>query len=110
MRFKLLDNRRSLAIFLLAFFLFQCFLPRGAKAGELKLVIDGRRIEAEPAPFLEGGRTLVPVRLVSEELGADVDWDEVNRTVHIKKGGREVLLRIDSRLVAYKQQGKGFTA
>ncbi|MGB4231931.1 MAG: glucosaminidase domain-containing protein [bacterium] len=100
------DRSKSLVIFLLVFFLFQCFLPRGAKAGELKLVIDGRRIEAEPAPFLEGGRTLVPVRLVSEELGADVDWDEVNRTVHIKKGGREVLLRIDSRLVAYKQQGE----
>jgi len=99
------DRSKSLVIFLLVFFLFQCFLPRGARAGELKLVIDGRPIAAEPGPVLEEGRTLVPVRVVSEELGAEVDWDEANRTVHIRKGGREVLLRIDSRLVAYKQQG-----
>lgn len=35
-----------------------------------------------PARILEG-RTLVPLRFVSETLQAEVQWDEVNRVVHV---------------------------
>ena len=34
-------------------------------------------------PQIIGDRTLLPIRAVCEELGAEVDWDEVNRTVVI---------------------------
>lgn len=34
-------------------------------------------------PFLYGGSTLVPVRFVSEGLGAAVRWDEATRTIDI---------------------------
>lgn len=74
-------------------------------SANVRLVIDGSEISALPAPFIENGRTLVPVRLVSEQLGAQVTWNGQDRTVHIAKGDRSVLLRIDSRLVAYKSSG-----
>jgi len=74
-------------------------------SGNVRLVIDGREISASPAPFIENGRTLVPVRLVSEQLGAQVTWNGQDRTVHIVRGGRSVLLRIDSRLIAYNSSG-----
>jgi len=32
-------------------------------------------------PHIVNGRTMVPVRVVAEALGADVDWDEANRAV-----------------------------
>jgi len=37
------------------------------------------------APTIKDGRTLVPVRYISEMLGANVIWDPVDRTVTIVK-------------------------
>jgi len=54
---------------------------------------------SDPPPVIQQGRTLVPVRLVSESLGAEVEWIEEQRAVHIVKGGRAVVVRIDSHLV-----------
>jgi len=37
------------------------------------------------APTIKDGRTLVPVRYISEMLGANVIWDPVDQTVTIVK-------------------------
>lgn len=48
-----------------------------------RLMIDGAvKNPAEPA-FILKGRTYVPLRYISEALGATVDWDQTNRTVLI---------------------------
>ena len=39
--------------------------------------------ESDAAPFIKNGRTLVPLRAVSELLGLDVSWDESTKTVII---------------------------
>lgn len=76
----------------------------GRAAGEIKLKIDGQNVTTSPAPILLNDRTLVPVRLVSEKLGAEVIWNEKDRTVNIKKGSESMVLRIDNRLVEYKRE------
>ncbi|MBZ4653454.1 MAG: hypothetical protein JG781_793 [Peptococcaceae bacterium] len=93
---------RLFFMFILVLVFSQWNVPPGLAAGEIKLVIDGRSIKTSPLPVIQNSRTLVPVRLVSEKLGAQVEWNEKNRTVHIVKGSRSVLLRIDSHLVEYK--------
>ena len=35
--------------------------------------------------FIKNGTTLVPVRFIAENIGADVDWDNSTRTVIIEK-------------------------
>lgn len=46
-------------------------------------------------PFVdENGRTMIPVRFVTEELGADVTWDGNTRTVQISKNGVKVEITI----------------
>jgi hypothetical protein len=51
--------------------------------GSRQAVIDGRQSTLDvPAQSL-GGRTMVPLRFVSEALGANVDWQAVNQTVAI---------------------------
>ncbi|MFA9422123.1 MAG: copper amine oxidase N-terminal domain-containing protein, partial [Sedimentibacter sp.] len=70
----------------------------------LKIVVDGEDVIADPEPFIQDGRTLVPIRVVAENLNAEVSWDNDNRIVHILKGDKEVLLRIDSNLVEYKDK------
>ena len=42
-----------------------------------------KSVTLDVAPFIEEGRTLVPVRAVAEALDAKVDWDKDTRTVII---------------------------
>ncbi len=96
-------------LLLLTLALIQWNIPPGLAAGDIKLVIDGESIESSPLPVIQNDRVLVPVRLVSEKLGAQVEWDGQNRTVYIVRGNRSVLLRIDSRLVEYDTGEKVFS-
>ncbi len=67
----------------------------------VNLVVDGKDIIAMSNPVIENDRTLIPVRFVSEELGADVVWNDTDKTVLIKKGDKSLFLKIDSRIVSY---------
>lgn len=42
-----------------------------------------REYVLEVAPFIVNGRTMVPLRAISEHMGYDVTWDEGNRAVLI---------------------------
>ncbi|NUU60911.1 stalk domain-containing protein [Paenibacillus agri] len=62
---------------------------RGSKVLDLTLgkkeyVLNGKRQSAEVAPLLLQGRTLVPLRLVSEQLGLTVKWEQNTKTVTIE--------------------------
>lgn len=50
--------------------------------------------------IIRNGRTLVPVGLFTQELGASVDWNGSRRVVTIVKSQKEIALAIDSN-VAY---------
>lgn len=39
------------------------------------IFLDGRQIHTDVAPIIVDGRTMVPIRAISEGLGLDVDWD-----------------------------------
>lgn len=52
---------------------------------EVKMVIDQPTFGMDTPPTIVQGRTLVPVRFISESLGADVVWYPSNKTVSIVK-------------------------
>jgi hypothetical protein len=56
-------------------------------------------LEAEPFINAEAGRTLVPLRFVSEALGAEVGWDPETRQVTITDDEQEIILTIGSTTV-----------
>lgn len=91
-------------------FVMSIYVAHPAAADEnISLVIDGQMVETSPMPKIQNGRTLVPVRLVSETLGAQVDWHQESRTVIITKGNHSIKLRIDNRLFDYKEGDKTFS-
>lgn len=47
-------------------------------------------------PIIENGRTLVPLRLISESLGYSVEWEEKTRTVSVSDKYRTLKLTVDS--------------
>lgn len=67
----------------------------------IKLIVDGKDITALASPIIENDRTLVPIRFISEELGAEVMWNGTDNTVRIEKGDQSILLRLESHLVEY---------
>lgn len=55
-------------------------------AGSTEVLADGVHKNLDVPPLFAGGRTLVPLRFVSENLGLKVQWDGVVRAVLITKG------------------------
>ena len=47
---------------------------------DVKILVDGERLESEISPIIKDGTTLVPMRDVFEGLGAVVSWDDQLRT------------------------------
>jgi thiosulfate/3-mercaptopyruvate sulfurtransferase len=52
--------------------------------------VNGRTVRLDVAPIAVSGRTLVPLRFVAENLGADVRWDEATQSVIVV---RQVAIR-----------------
>ncbi len=49
----------------------------------ISLEINGKKVTSPVAPMIVKGTTLVPIRVVSENLGAQVNWDGTTRTVKV---------------------------
>lgn len=56
-------------------------LTIGRKAVTLDRAGADRSFSTDAAPFIEGGRTYVPVRFAAQALGAAVGWDGASQTV-----------------------------
>lgn len=51
--------------------------------GKTTALVDGSKVSLDVAPMILGGRTYLPLRFISEHLGASVDWDADSRTITI---------------------------
>ncbi|PLX35207.1 MAG: hypothetical protein C0604_00365 [Clostridiales bacterium] len=89
--------------FAIAFFLVSGYANQSQAqiASGIELVVDGKNITDIAFPIIENDRTLVPLRFVSEEIGAQVIWDGEKRSVQINKGEKRILFWIGSHLVDY---------
>jgi hypothetical protein len=47
--------------------------------------VDGRKVVLDQGPIIQNRRTLVPIRAISEALGAEVGWDDKTKTVTIER-------------------------
>ncbi|WP_406676283.1 copper amine oxidase N-terminal domain-containing protein [Moorella sp. ACPs] len=57
-----------------------------------RIRVKKKEIKFDVAPVIKDGRTLIPVRAVTEGLGATVNWDEATNAVTITKNGITVVL------------------
>lgn len=49
----------------------------------IAIIVNGSQIRSDVNPQIISGRTMVPIRVVSQALGADVNWDSKNNAVLI---------------------------
>ena len=58
------------------------------------MLVNGRFVQTDVAPVIKNSRTLVPIRFVTEAIGANVSWDGKLRKVTIELNGNVVELFI----------------
>lgn len=69
---------------LLTTLLMTTLFPLYTFADAPKLWIEGNYVNGEP--ILQEGRTLVPLRFISETLGIPITWDDATKQVALQKG------------------------
>lgn len=52
--------------------------------GKKDFLLNGSMKQASVAPIIVNGRTLVPLRLVSEQLGIEVKWEQKTKSITLK--------------------------
>lgn len=51
--------------------------------GSTAVTVDGEKVANDVAPMIKGDRKFLPVRFIAENLGAEVDWNNADKTVTI---------------------------
>ncbi|MGE4549511.1 MAG: copper amine oxidase N-terminal domain-containing protein [Intestinibacillus sp.] len=96
---------------LLGYFSNQVLLTNEIKSGSVRfsairypdnlsgigLVVNDHFLALDVAPRIVNSRTLVPLRGIFEEIGADVTWDEATQTAAISQDGKVVKVTIGSK-------------
>lgn len=67
---------------------------------DIKIEIDGKNVVSDVAPFINNERTLVPIRVISENLGYNVNWDNQTRKVTVKNSDKTIELFIGKKSVS----------
>lgn len=68
-------------------------------AQDITLQLNGNTLQPAVAPVIEDGSTLVPLRIISENMGASVVWNGEDRSVTIEKDGTNIYLILDQKTV-----------
>jgi len=101
--------KKHLLVSLIISFAFILWInPNVFANSSISLIVDGIDITDSAEPVIKNSRTLVPLRVVAEQLGAQVTWNNDDRSVKIIKNDMTVLLRIDSCLIEYENKEKTY--
>ncbi len=66
---------------------------------EITVILDGKKVNFNDAPYVEDGSTLVQFRPLFEALGLQIEWDERNQVVTGKKQDLQITLKVNDLTV-----------
>ena len=87
--------KKILSVLLSAVMLFGSVSAVNAE-NDVKVMLDGSELTFDVPPQIIEGRTLVPLRVIFEALGADVAWEAETQTVTAIKGDTTIQMIIGS--------------
>lgn len=73
------------------------YTPIHALNKNVNVSVDGELLRFEVNPVIENNKTLVPIRKVSEKLGAAVTWIQETKEIIIKKNDTTIKLKVDNK-------------
>lgn len=68
-----------------------------ADKARASVTLDGNRIDTENLAKVVGGRTMIPVRCLAEQMGAEVSYDSTLKAARIVRAGVEIIMPIGSK-------------
>lgn len=76
--------------------------------GNRTMIVDGNISELQEAPYVTGGRTMVPIRAISESFKASIEWLPEDKSISITlddgRGKTFILMRVGSKTAFVNQQ------
>ncbi|NLW42464.1 MAG: copper amine oxidase N-terminal domain-containing protein [Tissierellia bacterium] len=84
--------------------LFVIMLSTPVSAKDISIYINNQKIETPDVPYIKADRTLVPIRVISENLGVSVDWDNDKKEVLLQKDANNIILPVGKNV--YIHNGK----
>ena len=66
-------------------------------ATAITIKVDGNVVNSSVAPVVQNGTTLVPLRVITEYLGANVNWDSSTKQVSVKTAANYVTFKLGSK-------------
>lgn len=69
------------------------------QSNSITVTLNGVPLSFDQPPVLQNGRTLVPLRVIFEALGAEVLWNEDTQTIISTKGEKTVTLTVGSNIL-----------
>lgn len=79
-------------------------LTTGIFASGIGVYVNGNKINAEAYLDKSNNRTLVPIRFVADNLGADTKWDAVTKTAKVTKDNKVIEICIPCKKVTVDGQ------
>lgn len=98
------SHSKSIITLILVFVLTFSLVSSCGAAQKVEVINDGKQVilkineqqvNCDQPPYIKNGCTMVPISIISKELGADVDWDGTTKTATIK-GQKVIVLKIGS--------------
>lgn len=77
--------------------LFPWTSPVQANSAAIQLIIEGQTLQPDVPPQLVQGRTMVPIRIIAEEMGAEVGWDNQQRKVTIQSNSIDLTMHVGQK-------------
>ena len=71
----------------------------GQKLGEIILYLNDTILQPDVPPLMQEARVLVPLRIISESLGATVNWDSGSGKIEVELDGKKLGLTVGSTRV-----------
>lgn len=70
-------------------------------ASDIRIILDGEELSTDASPYMKPGAnvTMVPLRVIGENLGAQVAWSQTDQTATIQKDGSTLVLTLGSSAV-----------
>ncbi len=62
--------------------------------GKKEVIINDSTKEIAAAPYLKNGNIMVPLRLISNQIGAQLSWDKDSRNIIMEFDGKEMIFEI----------------
>jgi len=79
------------------------YITMRLKIGEYSALVNGKEIRLEVPPLIYKGRSMVPIRFLSESFGANVAWYPASQQILIQMKGKKVLLTIGNEKAVVEQ-------